>query len=579
MVCNLPTELVQLVLRSCDTATYLQLAFCCRSLFELATTSRELVLHQLRQTPGSMDGLKALSTNELFQLLMKRSHQELFGAEHFSERKFIDFHGQKLDARASTLEVPVLKNRALLAFKGDESVYLVDIRAGTVWPRRRLESPAKHLGNIEVLHTSFNIHGAYVLHQFRPFPDKELDTTHPFVQQALRSKSHGDVFLAYHEFATGTVLLYSFHDQMEYDPIAFAAHRSEKFAISWQHRHNAQDHQVVLYTLDDHDHNLYEDEEDEDDSQGERSEQNQPQETEISQIICTEHSSWKIASILILPGSTYDPTLLTEMNDTRTSDAALEGKGPTMKLTFNDRGGQLLHHYRGHTLFSSFQRIHSISTVPEPNVRDNTCVAAYTSALMLQFSIGIPFFATHRTGDQSPRMGTCHWQYLAVGIATHRVEHWTVACLLRSESFPQAHRCTHVMNLDRGRRFDDWLVLAQLGGYQESNTSHGSLIAASPLGTRVASASWKTVTVWALEPQVLIDEETGHYPESWINSAELTELRPAVIQLEAVCSQLRFTDKEDELVAITDRGLLFLDIRPSGRGAQTVELRKSWMQG
>lgn len=261
------------------------------------------------------------------------------------------------------------------------------------------------------------------------------------------------------------------------------------------------------------------------------------------------------------------------MNDSKTSHRALVGKGPSTKLVFNDRGYQMLHYYRAHTLFSSFQKLYSITETPEPPVRDNTCVVQYEASLMLQFAIGIPFFATHRMGDQSPIPGTCHWQYLAVGIATHRVEHWAVACLLRSESNPQAFRCNHFMNLDRGRRFDDWTVVAQLGGYQESNTNQGSLIAASPLGTRIAIASWKTITVWALQPEVLVDEEAGYYPESWTNSAGLTELRPAAIQLDGVCSQLKFADNEHELVAITDRGLMLLDIRPSGRGIETVVRR------
>jgi hypothetical protein len=129
------------------------------------------------------------------------------------------------------------------------------------------------------------------------------------------------------------------------------------------------------------------------------------------------------------------------------------------------------------------------------------------------------------------------------------------------------------MNLDRGRRFDDWTVVAQLGGYQESNTNQGALIAASQLGTRIAIASWKTVTVWALEPTMIVDEKLGYYPESWTNSAGLTELRPAEIQLDAVCSQLKFAENEHELVAVTDRGLMLLDIRPSGRGVKIVERR------
>lgn len=97
------------------------------------------------------------------------------------------------------------------------------------------------------------------------------------------------------------------------------------------------------------------------------------------------------------------------------------------------------------------------------------------------------------------------------------------------------------------------------------------------LGTRIAIASWKTLSIWALHPRELIDDE-GHefYPGSWQNSDKLTELQPVVIQLDAVCSQLRFTDSEDTLVAITDRGFLTIDLRPDGKGVQAVERLADW---
>lgn len=230
----------------------------------MATKSRELVLHQLRQTPGSTDDIDTLPTQDLVKLLMKHSHQELFGSEHFTDRKLIDFQGKKLDTRASSLEAPVLRNRALLAFQGDETVYFVDIRAGTVSLRRRLESPAKQFGTIQVLRTAFNSSGAYVLHRFQPFLDEQLDTTHPFVQQAMQSYPQGSVFLAYYSFDTPTdaVRLYDFHDEADYDPIALAVHRDEKFAISWQHRQRAQDHHVLIYLMEDP--NEDEDEQDDD---------------------------------------------------------------------------------------------------------------------------------------------------------------------------------------------------------------------------------------------------------------------------------------------------------------------------
>lgn len=280
----------------------------------------------------------------------------------------------------------------------------------------------------------------------------------------------------------------------------------------------------------------------------------------------------------MLPGVSYDSVVLTEVNENGPSDDALVGKGPTVRLTFNDRGLQLLHYYRARTLYGAFQRLymHPQEDHPQAKVRGNACTVSFSDALSLQFSIGIPFFGTHQAGVGSDGL-FCHWKYLALGIATHRVENWTVACLLVSEAYCRSHHCGHVLNLDRGRRYDDWTVVAQLGGYRESNTSHGSLAAASMPGTRIAIASWKTVSIWALHPRELIDGEGDEfYPESWTNSDGLTELQPVVIQLDAVCSQLRFTDSEDRLVAITDRGFLTIDLRPDGRGVQAVERLVDW---
>ena len=211
----------------------------------------------------------------------------------------------------------------------------------------------------------------------------------------------------------------------------------------------------------------------------------------------------------------------------------------------------------------------------KPLVVENACTVMFSNSLALGFSIGIPFFYTHQIGDGTP-WSRCHWQYLAIGIATHRVQHWTVECLLKSEAFPMTMRCDHALNLERGRRFDDWEIMAQLGGYQEVNTTQGFPIAASPRGTRIAIANWKSVSVWALEPRILLEGRKSFYPESWQLTEGFPELRPVVIQLEAVCSQLRFTDKENELLAITDRGLMLIQLKPDGKGVRVVERQNGW---
>lgn len=82
--------------------------------------------------------------------------------------------------------------------------------------------------------------------------------------------------------------------------------------------------------------------------------------------------------------------------------------------------------------------------------------------------------------------------------------------------------------------------------------------------------------MWALEPHVLIEGHDSFYPESWQLPEGFPQLRPVVIHLHAVCSQLRFTDQENELIAITDRGLMLIKLKPDGMGLWEVESQGQW---
>jgi hypothetical protein len=544
---QLPIELVQLILWHCETPDYFQAAFTSRKLFEIASGSRDVILHQLHETPGHDLKHLHLQTSELFRILRERSLQQLNGAEFHTDRTVWQFQ-HTIDSRASRLNGSAPED-ALLVFKDSSTVHLVEINDGVLIHKRELKCPGKDIGNVEVLQTAFDgDNGIYVLHRFKPFLDQELDVEHPFVKRALQSHPHGDIFMTHYELDSLLIRMCAFPDRHDYRPLALSA-CPEKFAISWQHTLTPHDHNVELYTwLDDG--------EEHDESKEEVYTNRGSKTNEASRI---QYASYAISSLATSGGHDLD-------------NNSFQGRGPAVRLTFNDRERQLLYHYRAQTLYGSFQRLQSVQlSRPANPLNENECIVPYSSSLSLRFSIEIPFFATHEFHDNTPG-GTCHWQYLAFGIATHRVEQWTVACLLKSEAFPRAQHCTHLFNLARGRRFDQWQVMAQLEGFEEITTSHGSCVAASPLGTRIAVANWKTLRVWALEPYEVIGENAnGYYPPSWESDSGVIELRPVVIHLDAVCFQLKFTDKEDEIVAITDRGLFYLNIGPSGRGQQFVD--------
>lgn len=239
------------------------------------------------------------------------------------------------------------------------------------------------------------------------------------------------------------------------------------------------------------------------------------------------------------------------------------------EVTFNDRSTQLLYYYQAKSSYASFQKL---DTSGSPTLYENSTLVHYANSLSLLFSIEIPFFGTHETSDFNG-YGVCRWRYLSLGIATHRKENWTVACLLRSQATCRSLRCGHSMNLDRGRRLTDWVIVARLWGFRDSTDSLGCKIAASSEGTRVAVSNWNVVYVWALEPGVLIDmDPEEYYHSSWRSpSTGQIELRPVVLHLDAVCFQLRFTEKENELVAITDRGIMLWDLTQSTRRSRTCQ--------
>ncbi|KAJ5090427.1 hypothetical protein N7532_009111 [Penicillium argentinense] len=532
----LPVELKQLILRSCDTPTYLQLAFSCWNLLLIASHTRVLVIHHLNETPGGPEDFDSISTTGLFRLLLQRSYRELYGAEHYFERKLVNLQGKVMNSRACSLRSRGEPGRALLSFQNDESVYLVKMDNRDLTLQQRIKLPAISTGTAEVLFAAEDTsdhNGVHILHIVKPLIDEEPYNGHPFVQQARKANSNGTVYLAFYPHALSGVgmSICSFREQIDYEPIAFATCR-DVFAISWHHRQHPEDYQVVLYTV----------------------------------------PLWADPKVEHGDGDWDEPKEANLVEPCQDDTSPLIGK-PAI----------LLHFKKAHPLYGSFQKLHDISrpridgqglfSSPngQPRLHDNACHVAFSDELALEFAIDIPFFSTHQAGDRSSGE-PCHWQYLSIGIATHRVENWTVACLLKSESFPSAFRCDHQPNLDRGRRFDQWQIVARMDGYRESTTSNGPLIATSRLGTRIVVATWKTIYIWPVEPHALVNGDPNEfYPASWSSTEDMLVLRPVVIEMDAVCSQVDFTDNEDEMVALTDRGLMLLDFRPDGKGGLVTE--------
>ncbi|GIC94752.1 F-box domain protein [Aspergillus udagawae] len=250
MLLDLPPELIQLVLQCSTTPSFLQAALSCRALHEIASSSREVILHHLHKTPGLNVDTGSLKTRQLFQLLMKRSFQQLYGAQFSAKCTTFCFEDFALDARASSLASHGERDIALV-LKGRQDVYVFQAKDGKLHLKAQLRSPEDQPGRIEVLKTAFDGEGGVnVLHHLVPAINEDgFGATHPFVRHAIRSGPRVSVYMARHSLQTlnEPIRMCAFPDHAEYEPLALAAAGESTFAISWQHVRESDDYEVVLY--------------------------------------------------------------------------------------------------------------------------------------------------------------------------------------------------------------------------------------------------------------------------------------------------------------------------------------------
>ncbi|OJJ46341.1 hypothetical protein ASPZODRAFT_151906 [Penicilliopsis zonata CBS 506.65] len=462
---------------------------------------------------------------DLFRLFLKRCARQLYGAQYHSSCKLFAFQPNIIDVRASSFANSGDLNLALVT-KESGLVHLFSMRDCQVFPQGEVRPPWDHPGSEKVFRTSFDGKGGIYVLQSSTLTGDHVgsDDNHPFVKHALQTGPSQSTYLVHYDLQSvnPSVQICTFPDNTDYEPLALGAADDGAFAISWK-KDNTQE--VVLYT------DLIES--DADDSG-------------ISHI---DYESW---------------TILSEHE-----------RGPVMDIIFNDRNSQLLYFHRAQALYGSFQKIDPFDPDIEPKLYDNSCLVPFSNSTSLYFSIGIPFFGTHETDASAPpnlSPPMCTWKYLALGIAKHREANWTVACLLKSEARCRATNCEHVLNLDRGRRFSNWTVVARLWGFQEASNSLGCIVATSQNGRRLAIANWNKILVWAFEPSELIEQNSsGFYPPNFLSETSgMVKLRPVVLQTEAVCFKMRFMENENHLVALTDHGLMYWDLQSLGTGARTT---------
>ncbi|KAK2760353.1 hypothetical protein FQN54_002423 [Arachnomyces sp. PD_36] len=600
---DLPVELIQLFLLNATTPTFLQAVLSCRTIYDIASQCREVLLYHLERVPGLLHGLPDVPNEDLFLLLRRRACAHLYGANFYADKTTFNFPdaesgeigGIKVSASSfATFSCEI--NTALVRKGGDASdgcdeVYLYHLQGQQARISGILVPPYDHPGKVEILKTRITRPCLVsVLQQYTPTSvfnqDSRLESAQ--TRQLLRPFREKGIHLVQHRLDSDAAsdvqepIVFAFPDHFDHIPLAMAVANETTFAISWEHINDSYSHEVIMYVVDDEelvdDSNLV---------------------SGVRYISCS-------GVVVVDSQGSVPVTIKNDYIGMRPTGPVQPEPSPVTHLEFGDQDSQLLYNFGASSMHKKYQNFEysTVEDVLATEIFPNQCSVRFTGRLTLRFEIDLPFFGTHETSTPNIQPNICTWKYLSIGIATHRREGWTVACLLRSQAHVRYTRCGHVMNLKRGRRFNQWLVVARLWGYRKPSDSIGGIIATSSGGTRIAIANWNAIYVWALNPHEIIEEnEAGYYrtpratstsPSSSFSSPSpnaeevekarnksaaldetdpgMVELKPIVLPLEAVCFKLQFVEgEEDELVALTDRGAMSWSLGPSGKGRRDLK--------
>ncbi|KAM5446273.1 hypothetical protein MaudCBS49596_006682 [Microsporum audouinii] len=594
---ELPVELLQLVVKSCSTPSYLQVIRTCRTLYVIGTTCREVVRHQLLQMPGlqvTESGAPlddSLSTPVLYRELRKRAAAHLYGAHFHSDATLYTIDEGVIDTKSSSLfsdsyQMPRSHAQPTMALvpRGQASVYLYhvgnlgpgnDAAAGSMSFLDKLEPLSDFPGEIEILRVIGS--RSYpdiisVLQRYEPpVQSTSLPSLHPFVGDAMMPYYSARIRLIHYFYASSEKrwkpeVFTVFPGELEdnFLPLSVDVVDQEFVVVSWQHKESPQVSKVCLHKYN-----------------------------QADVVVRKDNCSYV----------EYTSTELVDGQETtrrRHFPAAdIPPPDPIVQVRFNDHYQQVLYWHSSSIIYDQFQRIVNSSHNPNlhrSRILDNICYAQLpehdrtSPPVLSRFQVGIPFYGHHSSDIGN---GVCNWYYASVGLTRLPPNGRVGAYILRSMARCRFDRCGHIINLDRGRRIEGWTVVAKLWGFKTNESNLTGLVTTSPGGTRLAIANWKSLYIWPLNPQeVLMRNKNGYYPPSMyypgdagayskvnnhpMSSAgaeyertedgwkDVVELKPLILSLDAVCFGLKFTGGENELTLLTDKGLMVWQLNSDG---------------
>ena len=529
---NLPSEILVHILRNLTTPSFIQTILTCHQLFDLAATSRHVVLHHLDQVPGIKLGLEdqICTTSALFLALRQRAASSLYGANSHADCEDLGFQNGTLDATASCLadwiggiNISLVMNESHVVrhynLGGAIESHTPPYRHGDGKPVQVVhwegttsilfERPTPSTAPCEQCNegSSFHPDGVEGGHP----NEKIIDAVSPKNYYLVHHKSHlGDRPDLFHiPTPNGVLPTLCGEAPRSLVPLRLAIHNRLKCAILWGEptksgssvrtryvvNSKSSTTQIILYTRD-------------------RLPASSDEASDLEAVVLYPIQRPSIADEACPTPSALDRNIAYLSHYRPRSIAFVEG-GRHLKL------------YRAGSIAPYGLLPSTVATsVGGPRRHDRHWLRLRNDVHIgfSNFKIESPFFGQHTfdmsrpSGDeQQPRECLNVYLHLAASKTGFIQNDASDAgqsdlYIVQNRIMTEEDDCEHVIDLDdTGRvQYDELRVVARLWGWNSSLLSNSTLTATdalrvSPKGTRIAIACWDRIIVWPLHPEVFCD--------------------------------------------------------------------------
>lgn len=230
------------------------------------------------------------------------------------------------------------------------------------------------------------------------------------------------------------------------------------------------------------------------------------------------------------------------------------------------REGTALNFFEPHKPVHSWSTVSCDLTNPESGYRfEKNSTTVMIDGAPAAVEMGMPFRALHMT---TPGTQGCAFTYLAFAISDSTRP--ASAFIVKAVDSVETHPCPHSFDLEEVWQLVEWEAVAFLAGWRLAlNSSLGTVMALSPSGDRVASATWNHLLIWAFDCGSLWNCELDQYfpVRDFYPLDNVGRLRPTELSTEGVgvIYGLGWAN-ETILWASTESGLVQWDMRDMSTG-------------